>query len=277
MTSAGVGYSEQSNSEAAGVAAAKAALEGAGTSEANLVMVFHTAKHDPRSYLRGVRSVVGSKPKIIGGNAGGLITRDELGYDGYQSAVAALASDRIAFETFLERGPLNTLGEVEVGRRLGAQIRGRDYDGEPGLLYMYDSVKTFSETGGFDMNIGTHLVQGMTESLGTWPTAAGMGMIGNIQFNPTHQFFDDEVVQQSAVGLVGHGAGFRMDVEVLHGCKPASDYHTVTAADGNVVLEIDGKPALEAIAELLGPDAGRGWGRLPAVHHPRRQSRRQVG
>ncbi|MEM6989578.1 MAG: FIST N-terminal domain-containing protein [Myxococcota bacterium] len=225
-------------------------------------MLFHTAKHDPHRYLDGARKVVGNKARVIGGYAGGIITRDHLAYDGYQSAVAVLRSDTVKFETFAERG-LNEVGEREVGRRLATQIRSRDYEGDPGLIYMYDSVKRFTESGGFDMNIGSYLVEGMTGPLQTWPSAAGIGMIGNIQFNPTHQFFDDQVLQQSALGVVAHGPGFRMDVEVLHGCKPASDYHTVTAADGNVVLEIDGKPALETIADMLGPDAGKGWEEYP--------------
>ncbi len=262
MTAAGVGFSENSDSETAGEAAARAALDEAGTSNPDLVMLFHTAKHDPRRYAEGARRIVGAKTKLIGGYAGGIITRDALAYDGYQSAVAVLRSDTVKFETFVESG-LNEIGEREVGRRLGAQISARDYDGPPGLVYMYDSVKRFSESGGFDMNIGSYLVEGMTDSMKTWPVAAGIGMIGNIQFNPTHQFFDDQVLQQSALGLVAHGSGFRMDAEVLHGCKPASDYHTVTAADGNVVLEIDNKPALETIATMLGPDAGKGWEEYP--------------
>ena len=102
------------------------------------------------------------------------------------------------------------------------------------------------------MNIGTYLIEGMGETLGAWPTAAGMGMIGNIQFNPTFQFFNDDIMQQVAMALVLHGPRCRLDTVVMHGCKPASGYHTVTKAARNVVLEIDGKPALDAIAYPLG-------------------------
>lgn len=263
MTAAGVGFSEVSESEAAGAAAAKDAMQRAGVTAPDLVLLFHTAKHDPRGFMRGVQSVVGTQAKLLGGYAGGFITNDHLAYDGYQSAVAVLKSDTVHFDTIAERGPLNEVGEVEVGRRLGAQIRDREYYGTPGLIYMYDSVKNFSESGGFDMNIGTYLVEGMSQSLETWPVAAGVGMIGNIQFNPTHQYFDGEILQQSALALVAHGKGFQLDVEVLHGCKPASDYHTVTKADRNVVLEIDGRPALDVIGDMLGPDADRGWEEYP--------------
>ena len=128
---------------------------------------------------------------------------------------------------------------------------------------MYDSVKRFSAVGGFDMNIATYLVEGMSETIGAWPAAAGMGMIGNIQFNPTFQFFDDEIHQQTAMALVMHGRNCRLDTTIMHGCRPASGYHTVTRADRNVVLELDGHPALDAIARILGPDSDRNWEDYP--------------
>jgi hypothetical protein len=260
-TIAGVGSSESPDSRAAGIETARAALREAGSDGCDLALLFHTAKHDPRQFHDGVRSVVGSSARLIGGYAGGIITRDYLGYDGYQSAVAVLSSDTVKIDMFIEHG-LNEHGEHEIGRRLGRQIRSKWYHGKPGLIYMYDSVKSFSATGGFDMNIGTHLMEGLSESLDSWPSAAGMGMIGNIQFNPTFQFFDDQIVQQAAMALVLHGSS-RLDTIVMHGCKPASAYHTVTRADRNVVLEIDGKPALDAVAKMLGPDSDRGWQDYP--------------
>jgi hypothetical protein len=50
---------------------------------------------------------------------------------------------------------------------------------------------------------------------------------------------------------------------IMHGCKPASDYHTITKADRNVVLEIDGQPALDVIADMLGPDSTTSWEDYP--------------
>jgi len=88
-------------------------------------------------------------------------------------------------------------------------------------------------------------------------------MIGNMQMNPTFQFFDDEIVQQAALAVVAEGGSFRLDTVVMHGCRPASSYHRVTKADANVVLEIDGRPALEVVADLLGSDATVGWREYP--------------
>jgi len=259
---AGVGHSIDANSFAAGAEAAGRALDEAGGQVPTVALMFQTSKHDPLRFHQGVRSVLPPPTRLLGGYTGGVITRDYLGYDGYEAAVAVLASDTARFDTFAEVG-LDVHGEHEVGRRLGSLIRGSSYDGEPGLLYFYDSVKRFTPESGFDLNIGTHVMEGLSASLGTWPPAAGLGMVGDMLLSPTFQFVDDQVVQQAALGLVAHGGGVRLDTTIMHGCRPSSSYHVITAAEKNVVLEIDGRPALEIIEDLLGPDSDRGWEDYP--------------
>ncbi|MBF0134288.1 MAG: FIST C-terminal domain-containing protein [Magnetococcales bacterium] len=46
---------------------------------------------------------------------------------------------------------------------------------------------------------------------------------------------------------------------VFHGCRPASDYLTVTRAEDSTVLELDHRPALEVISELLGKENDVPW------------------
>jgi len=261
-TRAGVGCSDDANSAAAGRVAAEAALAEANVSQAQVALIFQTANHDPHQFAKGVRAAVGPDTRLIGGYTGGVITRDYLGYDGYQAAVAVLASDSLRFDTLGEVG-LDDPGERAVGRRLGERLRALNPDGDAGLIYMYDSVKRFTPGGGFDMNIGTWLMEGLGEGMGAWPSAAGMGMIGNMQLTPTHQFLHDDVVQQGALALLVRGETFALQTTIMHGCQPASSYHTVTKADANVVLEIDGRPAADVIADLLGPGANRGWEDYP--------------
>jgi hypothetical protein len=262
MAKAGVGYTENPDSKKAGEEAAKAALAELGSNTPDVVMLWHTAKHNPHQFHSGVRQVVGPKARIVGGYAAGCITKDKLGYEGYQGSVGALSLGSIKLDMFIEQD-LRKDGEKAVGKRLAQAIKSKDYSGSPNIVYMYDTIKNFRPDGGFDMNIGTYFIDGMTEGLVTWPSAAGCGMIGNMQFNPTYQYFDDRVEQQAAWAAVFHGGGVRMDTVIMHGCKPASDYHTITKADGNVILEIDGKPALDMIAEMLGTSSGKAWKDYP--------------
>jgi len=82
---AGVGYSLNSNSMEASVAAAETALAGAGTRLPDVALLFHTFLHDPLQFHAGVRSVLGTGVRLLEGFAGGLITRDYLGSEGLAS------------------------------------------------------------------------------------------------------------------------------------------------------------------------------------------------
>ncbi len=258
-TTAGVGYSDNPKSADAGAEAAAAAMAEAGISSCGLALLYSTEKHDPAQLRNGVRAVIGPSARLIGGYAVGIITRNRLGYEGHQVGVAVLASDSMEVDMFLEKGlPDNEYG---VGLALGAQIRSREYRGEPNILLMYDAVNR-SVAQGLALNLATPLVEGMSRALAPWPPTAGVGMMGSMQWNPTFQWFDDRIEQHSAMALVLSG-GVRMDTIIVHGCKPASRYHTITKAEGPVVLEIDGKSALDAIADLLGSDSDKSWEDYP--------------
>jgi hypothetical protein len=132
----------------------------------------------------------------------GIITNDRLGYAGHQVGLAAIESASMCIDMFIETGLVDR--EREVGFALGKQIKSKQYDGVANLLLMYDSVKR-SAAEGLALNLATPLIEGVTQALGTWPPAAGVGMMGSMQWNPTFQWFDDRVVQGSAMALVLSG------------------------------------------------------------------------
>lgn len=258
-TKAGVGYSESTDSRQAGVEAARAALLEAGGDRCDVAIMFATSKHDPAQFRDGVRSVIGRGAQLVGGSAVGVITKDRLGYEGYQAGVALLASDAIRVDKFIEQGLRDN--EFNVGFALGRQIRSKDYAGQLNILLMYDIVKTRLAEG-MSLNMATPLLEGMTRALETWPPTAGGGLTGDMQWNPTFQWFDDRIEQQSALALVLSGS-VRLDTSTIHGCRPSSRYYTVTKADGNVVLELDGRPTVEVVSEMFGPNPDRSWEDYP--------------
>ena len=249
-TSAGVGYSENSNSREAGLEAARAAMAAAGVTSCDLVLLFATDKHDPAVLQDAVRSVVGRVPRIVGGSAMGVITHDRMGYEGQQVGVAVISSDSAKIDIFAAPGLAD--GEYAVGCALGAQLKSASFDGEPNLLLLYDIVKRrMSE--GLSLNMAAPLLAGLGDALGQWPRTAGVGMMGSLQWNPGFQWVDDRIEHHNAVAVVFHG-GVRMDTCIMHGCKPSSGYHTITKSDGNVVLELDGERMQDVIARLTGGD-----------------------
>ena len=258
-TRAGVGYSEKPRSWEAGAEAAAAAMASASAQQCDLAIVYSTEKHDPVQLRNGLRSVIGPSARLIGGYAVGIITANRIGYEGHQVGVAVIAGDSLQIAMFIERGlPDNERG---VGVALAQQIKSCKYNGEPNLLLMYDAVKR-SAAEGLALNMATPFIEGMSEVLSSWPPAAGVGMTGSMQWNPTFQWFDDRIEQNTAMALVLAG-GVRMDTVIMHGCKPSGAYHKITKAEDNIILEIDGRPALEVVAQLLGTTGDRSWVEYP--------------
>ena len=256
-TKVGVGFSENPKSREAGIEAAKAAMAETGVSKCNLAMMYSTSKHDPTELRDGVRSAIGPESRLIGGYSNGIITNERLGYDGYQVGVAVMSSETVKTDIFIEKGLAGN--EYKVGVSLGKQIKRKEYTGIPNILLMYDFVKEKPLEGmSWNINWATPLLEGMGQSLEKWPPSAGVAMMGDWQCNPTYQWFDDQIERHTAAALVFSG-GVRMDTLIMHGCKPLSDYRTITKADQNIVLEIDGKPAMDVIADMLGTDRFREW------------------
>jgi hypothetical protein len=255
---AGVGFSELTGSREAGVDAAQAALEQGSLEACDLALLFATSKHDPVAFRDGVRSVVGPQSRLFGGSAVGIITSDRMGYEGFQAGVAAIATGGVRADMFLE-GDLPG-NERAVGAALARQIVGRGYGERPNLLLLYDIVRRRERGVGLSMTMATPLIAGMGEVLGEWPAMAGAGLLGDMQFNPVFQWFDDRIVYHSAMALTLTG-DVRMDTIIMHGCAPSTSYKTITKADGNVVLEFDGRPAIETIADVFGEDTS--WQEYP--------------
>ena len=253
-TKAGTGFSEHLDAKQAGSEAARRALANAGLEKCDVVFFGATPVHDPVRLLEGIREVVGAGAQLLGVSAGGMITNDALGYDGYQVGVAVLASDSMRVD--LVRAEGLTDAEVECGAELGRQIRATFRGDEAGILFMYDAVKRTALEGGPALNLATPLIDGMHDAIEHWPAVAGMGVLGDARFmQAAHLWHGDSVGRQRAQAAVFSG-DVRMDTVILHGCKPAGRYMRITRAEQNVVLELDGKPALEVVDALFGPESG---------------------
>jgi hypothetical protein len=252
-TKVGIGWSETPNSFEAGRQAACSALKHGDLESCQIVLVFSTSRHDPVALRAGLRAALGPEPRLIGGYAIGIITNENLGYDGYQVGVAALDSTDVQFDLFAQ-GDLPD-NELAVGEALGKQLAARRYEQEPNIVLLYDSM---NHTGPqIKMNMATPLLAGLKKYFAAPPRLAGVGLCGDTPRDAVKQWFDNDIINGHAQALVLSG-DVQMDTVVMHGCRPAGAYHTVTAADGPTVLEIDNRPALEVIGELLGPDSGYG-------------------
>jgi signal transduction histidine kinase/ActR/RegA family two-component response regulator len=243
----GVGYSDHPETTVAGVKAIESAIKQAGRSDpCDLVLLFSTAIHDPSVLREAVVSVVGASVPIYGGGTAGVITNDYFGYAGDQVGAACLWLDGVRCDVLTE-DKLDK-SEEETGIRLGKRLAERGTTPESPVLLFYDAVDT---TNGLRLMMATPLLAGLEKGLGFPPDLSGVGMIGDLACSAMKQWIGDKVGKANAIALVFSG-DIRMDSVIMHGCRPATPYYTVTKSMGPVILEINGEPAIPFIDKLLG-------------------------
>lgn len=245
---AGVGFSERRDTAQACEEALDAALEPLGEQAPRLVLVSGTAQHDLSALHHAVRERIGEGALVVGSSAAGVLTNTALGYSGAQVGVAAIASDVLQPRVHYETGLAGK--EKTIGASLGRKVAEAPAAG--GALLMYDSVRATASEGGPRLNLATPLVEGFMEEAPHELSVAGVGVLADPTFAcPAQLSVDGSCARQSALALA-FGEGVQMETLVLHGYRPASPYYTLTRVDGNVVYEIEGRPALEVIGEMLG-------------------------
>jgi hypothetical protein len=178
---------------------------------------------------------------ILGCSTGGQIRDDDVTDD---IAAAALKFDatplRVACETI--RGP-------EQSRACGEAI-GRTLAGE-------DLAGIFVLSDGLHVN-GSELVAGITHVVGTEiPLTGGLAGDGP-QFQETLVSADCPPCSQT-VGAVGfYGKTVRIGHGSAGGWDEFGPRRRITRSSGNVLFELDGKPALDLYVRYLGEDDAKG-------------------
>jgi hypothetical protein len=82
----------------------------------------------------------------------------------------------------------------------------------------------------------------------------------NMEGTRTYQYCDDEVVSDGVAWVLLSGdTGLAWAVN--HGCVPVGVEYKVTRAQGNIIFEIDGRPALEILRDYLTDDELQDFGK----------------
>ena len=243
----GIGYSDNPESKTAGQAAATAALANAGRTErCDIALLFGTARHDQAALREAVVAVTGAETPVYGGGTVGVITNDYFGYAGDQVGVICIWLDGVKCDVLVESG-MNE-GEEETGTRLGRKLADSGVRPDTPVLLFYDAL---DGSEGVRMLMATWLLTGIEKGLGFIPDLTGAGLMGDHICTPTQQWTGDGLSGFNTIALAFSG-DVRMDSVIMHGCRPATGYYTVTKAHGPVILEINETPAIDFIDGLLG-------------------------
>ncbi|MCD6053223.1 MAG: hypothetical protein K0Q96_415 [Rubrobacteraceae bacterium] len=243
-TKAGVGLSRQHNPNLAGREAAEQALKKAGVEKPAFVFMFASIGYDQHSVLRAVREATGGAP-LTGCSVEGTIDGDDADESNFSVLVTVISSDDLRWHNGLATDL--SADSCALGKRVAKDLL-------PHLSA--DTIGLFIFPDGLTYDIDNFFA-GLEEDLPSerflpiWGGGAGNNLnLGK----PTYQYCDDEVVSDGISYALLSGEA-RPAWAIGHSLIPIGGERIVTRSEGNVIYEIDGKPATEVLKEYLPEDA----------------------
>jgi hypothetical protein len=237
---AGVGMSRHHNPNVAGREAAEQALEKAGVSKADFVFMFASIGYDQPSLVRAVREITGGTP-LSGCSAEGTINGDDADESNFSVVVTAISSDELQWTNGIVPGLEDD--PRAVGKQVAQDLLPNLSADAIGLFVFPDGLTDYLEPffAGLEENLPSD------RFLPLWGGGAG----NNVSVEePTYQYCDDEVISGGVAYALLSGKA-QAGWAISHGLVPIGSARTVTRSQGNVIYEIDGKPAIEVLKEYL--------------------------
>ncbi|GIE77281.1 hypothetical protein Aph02nite_32310 [Actinoplanes philippinensis] len=247
--SVGQGSSTDTDPEAAARACVGAALDGRTPEPADLVIVHVTAEYDPLRFFEAVAEAA-APAQVVGCTA-------------FAGCTSAAYVDSGAVALYIPAAEL-TFG-VAVADSVSADLRAAARrvtesareraggDGEHSVLMVLSDGLAGDQR---EVVRGSYAVTGATVPL------VGGAASEDLSMRTTYQFADGKLMSNSLVAI-WINSPHPLGIGVAHGWHPIGDPMTVTRTEGNVIHELDGRPAAEAYlaqrgGELRAGDPGDG-------------------
>lgn len=246
-TTAGVGYSVQRNPAEAGKEAVRKALEQAGIVKPDFVFAFATVGYNQEVLIRSIREATAGAP-LSGCSGEGIITQEAVAETNFAVTVMVISSDELRFNN--ARVSEIDRNAATAGERLGAEI-------QPFLDE--DSINCFLFADGlvFDFDPFLAAFEKSMQRATPLPVFGGLAA-DNWASRKTYQYHNDEVFSEGISCVVMSGRG-NIAWGINHGCVPVGSKRTITRSAGNIIYEIDGIPALEAMKEYFEEEWQAQW------------------
>lgn len=220
--------------------AAKAAMEKAGVDKVTFSIVFASSKYDYKKVVAGVRKVTDNAP-LLGCSSSGEFTEEKA--DKESVACAVISSDSYKFFPGIGRGIReNTFGALKTAA-----------DHFPAAVKDYPYLSAILLVDGL-AGKGEETVLAALEVLGPNVKFSGGAAADDLKIKETFVFSNDDIFSD-AVSLTLVASHTPVAIGVRHGHVPISPPLTITKAKGNIVYEIDGRPAFEIWKEYARANA----------------------
>jgi len=247
-TKAGVGMSYHHNPNVAGREAAEQALQKAGVSIPDFVFVFGSIGYDQRTLLQAVRETTGEAP-LTGCSADGTIDGDDADESNFSVVVTAISSEELQWHNGLAVGL--EADPRAVGQRVAKDLLPHLSAETIGLFVFPDGLKDFIVP---TENLVDNFFAGLEGNLPSERFLPMWGGGANVNINnwtpPTYQYCDDEVITDGVSYALLSGKA-QVGWAISHACIPIGGERIVTRGQGNIIYEIDGKPAMEVFEEYI--------------------------
>ncbi|HTE55493.1 MAG TPA: FIST N-terminal domain-containing protein [Kofleriaceae bacterium] len=229
-------FSTLVSSREAGRKVAEEAIGGADAAPA-VLLAYASVNHDQAGFLRGVHEVLPTGTAVLGCSAQGIMSRGVVAEDGYLAGAIALGGSSLGVVTSHVEGI--HVDSAAKGRDLGRSLCA-DLSGSPrAVILLYDPLC------GADMDV---FLASLFEEV-RCPIIGGGASQPHGPMVRTFQYYDDRAFSGGAVAVALDGT-FGMETAVCHGTSPVGIEMIVTRADGPMILELDGRPALEVWQEM---------------------------
>ena len=205
----------------------------------NLAIVFSSIDFAFSGILKKISSALREKVPILGCSGAAIITSQGIYKHGIAVMLLGFGQD-VYFNTASVK-EIKTKTPLNAGSELGEK-----------LLYGFKDIQRVLSIIFSDGLIegGSNLIYGLQEKLGKSFPLIGASASDNMRFLKTFVYFNKEILNDSAVGILW-GGRLNFGLGIKHGWKPLGKQHIVTKSEGDIIYEIDNAPAAKIYQDYL--------------------------
>lgn len=228
MIRVGVGHSQDLSTADAAERATLMAMGNAGIAKADLAIVFATINYQTEyEQLYQAVQANSSCDELIGCSGMSVLTSGGEFEEEPAIAVMVLRSEQLSAVPFSAQGT-----ESEVGEQIQESIQSALQDDS--LLIIFPDIRAVNPA---------ELVKQIGSDGAALPVV-GAAVSGDATGAQMYHWKDAQATEGGATGVLLSG-NFNTEIGVAQGCQPIGKPREVTKADGQVIFELDGEPALE--------------------------------
>ncbi len=238
---AGVGISSNKDHKSAVAEAFFQAKLNLKQKEISLAIIFTSLEFAYPELLKAIRNLLGADIPLFGITSNAIFTNDGIFNHGV--AITLISVKEAHFNTALAKDVLENL--EASGEELGRQL----------LFGMKEAQRRFCLLFS-DALISDNLpvLRNLQQRLGpSFPIIGATTASDNIYLNKSFQYFNEEVLNKSIIGLLWAG-NVNFGLGIKHGWKPIGKPRRINASDKFVIKEIENKTAVSLYQDYFAKD-----------------------